>query len=86
MITRLRLDTALHKPPPRRVPGKVGRPAVVGKRLPALKQRLANPKTRWRRLLVTAVANEWSRSILPQPYGTTMAAAFPSVMSWCVIR
>jgi hypothetical protein len=53
MITRLRLDAALHKPPPRRLPGKVGRPPVVGKRLPSLKQRLASGKTRWRRLLVT---------------------------------
>jgi DDE superfamily endonuclease len=53
MITRLRLDAALHKPAPRRVPGKVGRPPVVGKRQPTLKQRLVNPKTRWRRLLVT---------------------------------
>jgi hypothetical protein len=53
MITRLRLDAALHKPPPRRLPGKVGRPPVVGKRLPSLKQRLTNPKTRWRRLLVS---------------------------------
>jgi hypothetical protein len=35
------------------VPGKVGRPPVVGKRQPTLKQRLVNPKTRWRRLLVT---------------------------------
>jgi hypothetical protein len=53
MITRLRRDAALHKPPPRRVPGKPGRPPVVGKRLPTLKQRLANPKTWRRRLLVT---------------------------------
>jgi len=53
MITRLRLDAALHDPPPRRLPGKVGRPRVVGKRLPTLKQRLANPRTRWRRLLVS---------------------------------
>ena len=53
MITRLRLDAALHRPPPPRLPSKVGRPPVVGKRLPTLKQRLANPKTRWRRLLVT---------------------------------
>ncbi|MEA2730459.1 MAG: hypothetical protein QOF70_4934 [Acetobacteraceae bacterium] len=30
MITRLRLDAALHKPPPRRLPGKAGRPPVVG--------------------------------------------------------
>ena len=53
MITRLRLDAALHKPAPRRVPGKAGRPPVVGKRQPTLKQRLVNSKTRWRRLLVT---------------------------------
>jgi hypothetical protein len=53
MITRLRLDAALHKPAPKRVPGKVGRPPVVGKRQPTLKQRLVNPKTRWLRLLVT---------------------------------
>jgi DDE superfamily endonuclease len=53
MITRLRLDAALHKPAPKRVPGKPGRPPVVGKRQPTLKQRLVNPKTRWRRLLVT---------------------------------
>jgi hypothetical protein len=32
--------------------GGVGRPRVVGKRQPTLKQRLASPKTRWRRLLV----------------------------------
>jgi hypothetical protein len=53
MITRLRLDAALHKPAPERVPGKLGRPPVVGKRQPTLKQCLVNPKTRWRRLLVT---------------------------------
>ena len=53
MITRLRLDAALHTPAPKRVPGKAGRPPVVGKRQPTLRQRLADPKTRWRRLLVT---------------------------------
>jgi DDE superfamily endonuclease len=53
MITRLRLDAALHKPAPKRVPGKAGRPPVVGKRQPTLRQRLVNPKTPWRRLLVT---------------------------------
>jgi hypothetical protein len=53
MITRLRLDAALHKPAPKRVPGKIGRPPVVGKRQPTLKQRLVNPKTRWRRLVVS---------------------------------
>jgi hypothetical protein len=33
MITRLRLNAARDRPTPRRLPGKVGRPSVVGKRL-----------------------------------------------------
>jgi len=53
MITRLRLDARLFDPPPRRRRGTIGRPRVVGKRQPTLAQRLANPKTRWRRLKVT---------------------------------
>ena len=51
MITRLRLDAALHKPLPPRRPGTVGRPPVIGKRLPSLKQRLASRRTRWQPLL-----------------------------------
>jgi hypothetical protein len=53
MIIRLRLDAGLYNPPPQRRPGQVGRPRRVGKRQSTLKQRLANPRTRWRRLLVT---------------------------------
>jgi hypothetical protein len=63
MITRLRLDAALHKPPPRRLPGTVGRRPVVGKRLPSLKQRLADPKTRWRPLLVTGWYGHGERGV-----------------------
>jgi hypothetical protein len=33
------------------VPGKAGRPPVVGERQPTLKQRLVDPKTCWRRLV-----------------------------------
>src|SRR3954466_5012490 len=53
MITRLRLDARLFDPPARRRPGTVGRPRVIGKRQANLADRLANPKTRWRRLRVT---------------------------------
>ena len=53
MITRLRLDARLFDPPARRRPGAVGRPRVIGKRQANLADRLANPKTRWRRLRVT---------------------------------
>jgi hypothetical protein len=53
MITRLRLDARLFDPPPRRRPGAIGRPRVIGKRQPTLAERLTNPKTRWRRFEVT---------------------------------
>lgn len=53
MITRLRLDARLFDPPVRRRPGTIGRPRVVGRRQPSLAERLANPATRWRRLIVT---------------------------------
>jgi hypothetical protein len=63
MITRLRLDAALHQPAPRRLSGTIGRPPVVGKRLPTLKQRLADPKTRWRPLLVSGWYGRGERTV-----------------------
>jgi hypothetical protein len=53
MVTRMRLDARLFDPPARRRPGALGRPRVIGRRQPTLVERLANPKTRWRRLKVT---------------------------------
>jgi DDE superfamily endonuclease len=53
MITRMRLDARLFDPPARRRPGTIGRPRVIGRRQPTLAERLASPKTRWRRLQVT---------------------------------
>jgi hypothetical protein len=47
VITRLRLDASLFDPTPPRVPGRRGRPALKGKRLPKLNQRLADPATSW---------------------------------------
>lgn len=54
-ITRLRLDAQLYEPPPARRRGKAGRPALKGARLPSLKTRLADPKTRWQ----TAMIPNW---------------------------
>jgi hypothetical protein len=53
VITRLRLDARLFDPPAPRRPGAVGRPRVIGRRQPTLAERLADPATRWHRLLVT---------------------------------
>ncbi len=47
VITRLRLDARLFDPPPPRNPHKVGRPAILGRRQPALAARLSDPATRW---------------------------------------
>ena len=43
LITTGRLDAVLHEPPPKRTPHTIGRPRVVGKRLPALEQVLYQP-------------------------------------------
>ena len=52
LVSRLRLDAGLYKPAPSRKPGTLGRPPVKGARLPSLKQRLANPATRWRKVSI----------------------------------
>ena len=52
MVTRLRLDARLFAPPPPRLPGTIGRPRLVGARLPGLASRLTDPATPWRRLAV----------------------------------
>jgi hypothetical protein len=54
-ITRLRLDARLYEPPPARRRGHPGRPRIKGARLPALKTRLADHKTRWQ----TATVPNW---------------------------
>lgn len=50
LITTGRLDAVLHEPPPERTKQTIGRPRVVGKRLPALEQVLLNPETIWQKL------------------------------------
>ncbi|HZH46643.1 MAG TPA: transposase, partial [Roseococcus sp.] len=54
VVTRLRLDARLFDPPPPRTPRTIGRPRVVGARLPTLAQRLGGRRTRWRRTVVPA--------------------------------
>jgi hypothetical protein len=47
LITQVRLDSGLYADPPIPPPGKRGRKRIVGERLPSLRQRLADPDTRW---------------------------------------
>jgi hypothetical protein len=47
VVAQMRLDSRLHAPPPPRRPGQRGGPRKVGDRLPSLKERLADPLTKW---------------------------------------
>lgn len=51
-VTRLRLDARLYRPAPARSPHRPGRPRVIGSRLPALRQHLNDPQTRWTQTLI----------------------------------
>src|SRR3982751_2216045 len=51
-ITRLRLDAQLYAPAPPRYPGQIGRPRRKGKRLPSLRQRITDRRTRWQSITV----------------------------------
>jgi hypothetical protein len=49
LITTGRLDAVLHEPPPERTKQTMGRPRVVGKRLPALEKVLLDSETVWQK-------------------------------------
>jgi hypothetical protein len=53
LVTRLRIDASLFAPAPPRRAGQMGRPRVKGRRLPAFKAVLADPKTAWVPITVT---------------------------------
>jgi len=52
LVTTGRLDAVLHEPPPERTAHTIGRPRVVGERLPSLEQVLQDEKTVWQELTV----------------------------------
>lgn len=52
LIAPLRFDACLYTPPPARQPHQMGRPRVVGERLPQLDQVLASPHTIWQKAWV----------------------------------
>jgi DDE superfamily endonuclease len=62
-ITRLRLDAHLCAPPPPRTPRQIGRPRVVGKRLPTLEQWRDDAATEWTTLTVSRWYGEAQREV-----------------------
>jgi|ERR1700733_6196207 len=64
VITRLRLDAALYRPPPKRRNNQRGRPPLKGRRLPKLSARLARRKTVWSSVVVSQWYNATQRKLL----------------------
>jgi hypothetical protein len=88
MITRLRLDARLFAPPAPRIPGTIGRPRIVGERLPTLAERLADPRTPWRRLRIDGWYGGGERLVevlSGRPSGITRASTLQSGMFWCAM-
>ena len=62
-VTRLRLDARLFRPAPPRKRGAMGRPRLVGIRLPSLQQILTHRRTVWQRLKVQNWYGEGQRLV-----------------------
>ncbi len=52
LIAPLRFDACLYTPPPVRQPGQMGRPRLIGQRLPQLDHVLEDPRTIWHKAWV----------------------------------
>lgn len=50
LITPFRMDSVIHEAPPERDAHTIGRPRVVGPRLPSLEMVLSDPNTQWQHL------------------------------------
>jgi hypothetical protein len=86
VLTRLRLDAALFKPPPRQ--GQRGRPPLTGRPLPTLRAVLASRKTVWTIVVVSQWYNAHQRK-LPTATGTALwyhAGIPPMPIRWVLVR
>jgi hypothetical protein len=87
LVTPFHLDAVLHEPPPERDAHTMGRPRVVGLRLPSLEQILADPNTAWQPLTL-----EWygqGERTLEICTGTALwyrAGFAPLPMRWVLTR
>jgi hypothetical protein len=88
VITRLRLDASLFRPPPKRRKGQRGRPPLKGRRLPKLSARLASKKTVWTSVVVSQWYNAQQRKLLVAT-GTALwyhAGIPPVPIRWVLVR
>jgi hypothetical protein len=88
VITRLRLDASLFRPPPKRRKGQRGRPPLKGRALPKLRARLTSKKTVWTSVVVSQWYNAQQRRLLVAT-GTALwyhAAIPPVPIRWVLVR
>jgi hypothetical protein len=87
VVTRLRLDAALFDVPQPKPKGR-GRPAIKGKRLPGLAQRLKAPETLWQRYTVPFWYGRTNRT-LDIATGTALwyrSGSPPLPIRWVLVR
>jgi DDE superfamily endonuclease len=88
VVARLRLDARLFAPPPVRRPGRIGRPRLVGDRLPNLTQHAVDEQATWIRCTIDRWYGERDRPIeaLSQT-AVWYSTGFPPVpIRWVLIR
>jgi hypothetical protein len=87
-ITRLRLDAHLCAPPSPRTPHQIGRPRLVGKRLPTLEHWRDDPATEWTQLMVPRWYSQTERvvEIVSQTAVWYHTGLPPVPIRWVLIR
>ena len=87
VITKLRKDASLYQPAPPRRPGQIGRPRVVGARLPSPTAVLDDPATQWTPCRATTSDGADLMIELTSGVALWYRGGYPSVhMRWVVIR
>ena len=87
VITKLRKDASLYQPAPPRRPGQIGRPRVVGARLPSPTAVLDDPATQWTPCRATGSDGSTAMVELTSGVALWYRGGYPSVhMRWVVVR
>ena len=87
VVTKLRKDASLYQPAPPRRPGQIGRPRVVGARLPSPTAVLDDPATQW--IPYRATGSDGSTAMVELASGVALwyHGGQPSVhLPWVVVR
>ena len=87
VISKLRKDASLYQPAPPRRPGQIGRPRVVGARLPSPTVVLDDPATEW--IPYRAIRSDGIGFMVELTSGVALwyRGGYPSVhMRWVVVR